>query len=253
MNFQKEVLDVSEKQPVLVDFWAPWCGPCQVLGPSLEQLESEQDKWKLVKVNVDENQQISEQFGIRGIPDVRLYHRGKEVSRFTGALPKHQIEKWLQEHIPDERLATLQAILKDEEIDKLRAFVKNNEDLQPGRLALAKQIVLESPQEAISLVDPITITNSLYEEAESVRQIAEFLSHSWDGDSNIERKLSEAQSGLRARKWEDALKLLIEAVVIDKSFSEDLPRKITIAIFNFLGVDHELTKSYRKRFDMALY
>jgi putative thioredoxin len=256
LDFQKDVLNLSEKRPVLVDFWAPWCGPCQVLGPNLEQLESEQSKWKLVKINVDENQQISQQFGIRGIPDVRLYHKGKEVSRFTGALPKHQIEKWIQEHIPDDRVEVLEAILSDGDpgkLEKLRKFVEDNDDFHAGRLALAKQIMLNSPQEAIELLEPITITNSLYEEAEAIRQISQFIR--WDSGEKLDivAKLKEARENLVDSKWDRAVERLVEAVMIDKSFADELPRKTTIAIFNYLGSSHETTQKYRRRFDMALY
>ena len=91
-DFTQDVLLRSESVPVVVDFWAPWCGPCKVLGPILEKLESEAGgAWKLVKIDTDQQQAIAAEHGIRGIPDVRLYSLGKEVARFSGALPEREV------------------------------------------------------------------------------------------------------------------------------------------------------------------
>ena len=90
-NFQAEVLEADK--PVLVDFWAPWCGPCRVIAPSLEEIADEQaESLRIVKVNVDENQQTAAQFGILAIPTLLLFRNGAEAKRIQGALPKKRLE-----------------------------------------------------------------------------------------------------------------------------------------------------------------
>ena len=89
-NFQSEVIEADK--PVLVDFWAPWCGPCRVIAPSLEEIAEEKDNLRIVKLNVDDNQQTAAQFGILAIPTMVLFRNGAEAKRIQGAMPKKRIE-----------------------------------------------------------------------------------------------------------------------------------------------------------------
>ncbi len=98
--FQREVLDKSAQKPVLVDFWAEWCGPCRILGPVLEKLAREsKGAWRLVKINTDRQPVLSQQYGVRGIPAVKLFRNGQVQAEFTGALPEHAVRRWLDEHL----------------------------------------------------------------------------------------------------------------------------------------------------------
>lgn len=98
--FQREVLDKSAQKPVLVDFWAEWCGPCRILGPVLEKLAREsKGAWRLVKINTDRQPALSQQYGVRGIPAVKLFRNGQVQAEFTGALPEHAVRRWLDEHL----------------------------------------------------------------------------------------------------------------------------------------------------------
>lgn len=258
MDFNTSVLQASKTKPVVVDFWAPWCGPCQMLGPTLEQLAGEQsDRWILVKVNVDDHQDLAAQFGVRGIPDVKLFVNGAVVAEFAGVRSKVQIEQWLDQHIPDERQGELDDILARltndaSALSALQQFVANNPDVTTARIALARYLVFGDPEKAQNLVEAIKIGHEFFDSAEDIRSLARFLLHQPD-DSPTGKAISKAQLAAEADDHEAMVNFIIEATQVDKAYADDLPRKTGIALFRLWGTDHPLTKAFRWKFDMSLY
>jgi putative thioredoxin len=249
-----KVLERSDEIPVVVDFWAPWCGPCQFLGPVIEQLASESGgAWELVKINSDDNQEIARQYNIKGIPAVKMIYKQEVVAEFTGALPKHQIERWLEQYLPDERKTELASILDQKSVTALRKFVEDNPDFLPGRVALAKLIGVSDPAEAAKLVENLPPSNpdfTLFLQLKDLKELMEFEGLS---DRLMDEKFAQVRQDLENEKTEEGVGQLIQLVVENKRYADELARKALVSIFGILGSEDAVTKKYRKQFDMALY
>lgn len=257
VNFQSDVLEASFDKPVVVDFWAPWCGPCRVLGPVIEQIAEEQsDQWTLVKLNTEEEQEVAMAYQIRSIPNVKMFHKGEVIAEFMGALPRQQILKWLDDHLPDERKAGLDHLIQQASqtgnVEALSEFVQNNPDITEAKIALAKLQLWDNPATAYALIEDIKMGHPLFDEVEPIQVLAHFMNAAQENNGAGEN-LVAAQTAFSQKNYEMAIQQIIDAVKLDKTYADDLPRKLAIAFFNLRGPKDELVKAYRWRFDMALY
>jgi putative thioredoxin len=264
-DFEKDVLERSYRMPVLVDFWAEWCGPCRVLGPILEKLaEESNDGWALAKLNTDKHPELSARYGIRSIPNVRLFVDGKVVDGFIGALPENMVRGWLIKALPSKfhnQIKDAQRLLAEGRIGEAQAILEEvvgaeaNNDL--ANTLLARTYVFSDPSKAIEIVDRIGPTSEYSDIAEAIKTFGEKFLYLEDSTplkegAPRERYLSAIES-LRSQNFGDALDGFIDVIRKDRYYDDDGSRRACVAIFRFLGEDHQVTKEYRQVFASVLY
>ena len=267
-EFGQAVIQRSNDVPIVVDFWAEWCGPCKQLSPVLEKLAGEYEgAFELVKVDVDANQQLAAQFGVQGIPYVLGFRNGQPVSQFTGALPEPAVREWLDGIMPtaEDRVVdeARDALLEGNEAraeELFREVLATRFDHQEAGTSLAALLISQGrTDEALDMLAPLSPTT----EVEKLRAAAR-LAASQDIDvSVIEARLAadpgddaariELAQALAGRsEFEPALDNLL-TVVQAKGPHWNEARQAMIDIFEVLGTEHPLTSTYRRRLANYLF
>ena len=273
-TFENDVLKASERVPVLVDFWAPWCAPCRALKPILEKLAGEyQGKFLLAKVNSDEHPQLSAQFGVRGIPNVKAFVDGKLADEFTGALPESGVRAFIDRLIPTpgEKLRrTARALVSQGDFDEAERHLRSALELEPENHAVRLDLVelllaKHSEAEAEALFAPIP-ERERDERAERLYSALALWKRSRELPSAdvLEAKLAANPDDLATRlalgerliadkRFEPALAALLEVVRRDRGAFRTSARKLMVEVFNLAGDRPELVSEYRKQLASALY
>ncbi|MCO5184084.1 MAG: tetratricopeptide repeat protein [Anaerolineae bacterium] len=265
-SFDEDVLQQSWDVPVVVDFWAPWCGPCRMLGPMLEQLANEPGaSFILAKVNVDDNPNLSIQCGIRSIPAVKAYVRGQIAAEFTGMQPEPILRQFLSKIAPNEEDFVLNEALSlmathhwDEAEEAFRAILDEYPNDTRAALGLARVLLRRGNGEEAEEQLQRCRNGQELAQSELLQPLAGFLiqyADGWDDDdpSLIEMQYRQAARLFARQNVEAALDGLIDVLRQDKRYRKGEVRKVILAIFELLGDDDELTRQYRQELAMVLF
>jgi putative thioredoxin len=266
-DFQADVIERSHEVPIVVDFWAEWCGPCKALGPVLEKLAAEAGgRWRLAKVDTDRHREAAAGYGVRSIPNVKLFVDGEPVSEFVGALPEKSVREWLAAALPGPgagRVRRAHELMGSDDpaaLDEARQILAEVLEAEPGnaeaRLLAAEAALFTDPAASSELLEGIDAGSPHHQRAAAIGEIARLLglreSPEKLGDSPLRRGYLAAIGALARRDWEASLAGFIEVVAGDRSLDDDGARRACIAIFALLGDDAEITRRHRRAFSSAV-
>jgi putative thioredoxin len=273
-NFQQVVMEDSKRVPVVIDFWAEWCGPCRALKPILEKLADEyQGKFVLAKINSDENQDLAAQFGVRGIPSVKAVYDGQIVDEFSGAIPESAVREFLGRIIPSpaeelrikatgqrdagDLAGALQTLAEASKLDTANEAVRLD----------AADILLEvgEPDEARRLLDSLSPATKLEDRTQQLLAKLNFAQAGQDGEDEqtLRARITAAPDDMDARlrlanllvasgRYEPGMDELLEVIRLDRSWNDDAARKTLLSVFSMLGGQGDLVAQYRRKLASTL-
>jgi putative thioredoxin len=273
-SFPQTVLAGSRERPVVVDFWAPWCGPCRVLGPVLEaEVAALGERVTMVKVNTDQNPNLAMEYNIQGIPAVKAFRDGQVVSEFVGARTATFVRSWLAALAPSpavQDLARATEAIKEGRFDEaattLRPLVDDPEVRDEVRLQLARLLLRAGrPDEVPALIAGIDPRSAAATGIPSLERVLAFGAdaRAGGGEGPARQALASNPQDLEARyalasalaargDHAGALEQLLEVVSRNRKFKDDGARLGMLALFELLGNDDPLTQDYRRRLQIVI-
>ncbi len=273
-NFETEVVRQSEQTPVLIDFWAPWCGPCQQLAPMLEKLvEENQGTFRLAKINIDEQQELAAAFQVQSIPTVVAFLNGQPVDHFQGILPEETLKEWIGRLIPSPVQILLQEGQEVEEADPALAEAKYREafNLEPDnevlKLRIAAVLAKQSRfEECATIINELETRGFLEPEAEQIKSQLELQAAADEAGGvesaratlaadpdNAALKIALADALAISNKHEEALEICLSIIEQDKMGAGVEAKATILKIFDVLGTQSALASTYRRKLATLLY
>jgi putative thioredoxin len=273
-NFQQEVIDASMQTPVLVDFWAPWCGPCKQLSPLLEKLEAQYaGRVKVVKVDTDAEQQLGQHFRVQSLPTVYAFVNGQPVDQFQGLKTEAQVKAFIDKLMPnpadlefEQAMQLVQAGQMAEAVPFIKKAIALDPSFDDARLTYA-QILMQQDEAGAAIEQLNALSNAAKADPQSqeiiqaaqamlanrkVPALPEVEARIAANPKDLSARLEMAQHLVTHKSWEDALEQLLVIVTTDRTFQDDIGRKTMIEVFGKAESQPQLVSAWRRRLSSAL-
>jgi len=269
-DFAQHVLEESKHRPVVVDFWAPWCGPCKSLKPILEKLAAEYGgKFLLAKINSDDNQELAARYGVRGIPSVKAFVDGEPVDEFSGALPEGEVRAFLDRLIPspaDELRAQAAELRRAGDLSGALQMLADASRIDPGHIGVrldAAEIMLDLGEADEGRRLLAGVTDNADPRVPQLKARLQFMGAAGEDVAALTARVAANENDLQARlklanllvaagQYEAGMDQLLEIVRRDRGFGDDIGRKTLLSVFDLLG-GGELVSRYRRLLSSVLY
>ena len=268
-DFQQNVVEESRNRPVVVDFWAPWCGPCKSLKPILEKLAAEYGgKFLLAKVNADDNQELATRYGVRGIPSVKAFINGEPVDEFSGALPEDEVRVFLDRLLPcpaEDMRGQAAGLRAAGDMSAALQTLAEASKLDPAHIGVrldATEIMLDlgEADEARRLLG--NLTDGADPRVAQLRARLQFMGEAGEDEAALNARVANNENDLEARlklanlhvasgHYEAGMDQLLEIIYRDRTFEDDIGRKTLLSVFDLLA-GNPLVSQYRRKLASAL-
>jgi len=274
-NFQNLVLENSINKPVLVDFWADWCQPCQTIMPMLAKLAEEYDgKFELAKVNADEEQELAAHFGIKSLPTMKLFYQGQIVDERMGAVPESDVRAMIDKHIVSESDQLVQAALMAyqqghtaQALEVLNNALAEDPDNAELKVTIAQMVYGEGDSEsAVALLDSLDSEGSnldaaiklraeikLGEQLADLPELGEIEQRLAQNPTDLDALLQKSRHLTAQGDYDNAMECLLTIIRTDRSFEDDAGRTSLLELFDLLGGEHPSVQKYRRKLFTLLH